>query len=334
MRKSLDNAILKALDLGQSSAAGKGGDFIPDPLANTFIGFVRDKNFARQLFTVVPMATQTRNYPKILGGAKVYHQRLQGGDARKTGYKTATLKLDAKKFMARIDASAESQEDANQDMDNLTRMQFTEGLAECEEQAFMVGDTNHATTETESEADETTWFVDDHRTAFDGLLTLALKSGGDASLDTKPATPVDAGTNEMSTTIVRKALYNLGKYGRTFSNLVLILNPWSVNQLMDDSKLVTLDKYGPNATIFTGEIGKLWGKITVINSAFMTSGYGVITHMGNPIIGDRRRIKLVNRYIEENDAYMYVISERLDFTVQYEGALCALKNLDLPDELS
>lgn len=331
MSKSLNDAIKKAL----STSAGSGGDFLPTPLATEFINHVYDQNFLRQAFTNVPMTTKTRDYPKILGGTKVYYQSTEGGAGNSTGLNTGTIRLEAKKFMARMDASEEVLEDAQNDMQSIIREHFASTLASAEEEAMIQGDTAHSpSTAVEANATPTTWFTKDHRFAFNGLLTLAGDIAGSLALDTRAANRVNASGADMATAIVRQAMFNLGKYGRVMSNLILILNPWSANQLLDDSKLVTLEKYGPNATIFTGEFGKLYGKVAVINSAYCTDGYGVITHKGNPVIGDRRRVRIKQTDYIQEDTKIYVITERMDFTVMYKGALCQIYNLDTPSTAS
>lgn len=331
MNKSLNDAIRKAL----STAAGTGGDFLPTPLATEFIKYVFDQNFLRQAFTVVPMISKTRDYPKILGGTKVYYQSTEGGTAQQTGLNTGTIRLEAKKFMARMDATEEVLEDAQQDMQTIIRDHFAATLAAAEEETMIQGDPAHSpTTATESLADETTWFNKDHRLAFQGLLTLSADISGSLASDTRAANRVNAHGLDMSTAIARQAMYNLGKYGRVMSNLILILNPWSANQLLDDQKLVTLEKYGPNATIFTGEFGKLYGKVAVINSAYCTDSYGVITHKGNPVIGDRRKVRIKQMDWIQEDTKIYVITERMDFTVMYKSALCQIYNLDTPSTAS
>ena len=103
MNKGLNDAIRKAL----STVAGSGGDFLPTPLAKQFIKYVFDLNFLRQAFTVVPMKSKTRDYPKIMGGTKVYYQATEGGTANLTGMSTGTVQLEAKKFMAQLIASEE-----------------------------------------------------------------------------------------------------------------------------------------------------------------------------------------------------------------------------------
>jgi hypothetical protein len=331
IKKSLVDAIKKAI----TTAASNGGDFLPQPLANYYIDMVREKNWCRQLFRTEPMSSKTKDIPKLLSGTKVYKQPTEATAGISTGIKTGSLQLLAKKFMATAEISNEVIEDAAFEIISIVKNDFAAALGSAEEEAMILGDPDHSpTTNTEADATDSTWFSKDPKLQFYGLLTLASDISGSLTDDTRAANRVNADGADMSTAIGRLAKYNLGKYGRNFNDLVLILNPWSCNQLLDDQKIVTLEKYGPNATIFSGEIGKLYGKLIVIESNFMTDGYGVITHQQNPIIGDRRLITLKSKDYIENDSQLYVITSRMDFNVQYKSALCQIYNLDTPSEES
>jgi len=329
---SLEDAIRKSM----TTAEGVGGDFLPEPLAVTYINLIRDKNVFRQIHRIIKMGTMTLDFPKILSGPKVYYESTElTQTAIETSVTTGTLRLTARKFMAQIKASEELFEDANQDMDSIIDEQFAAGMAEAEEETMLVGDRDHtATSPTEGAATEANWYTKDHRLAWNGLLTLAGDIVGTISAGNRAANRVDAAGAEMSTAILRQMLYNLGKYGRTMSNIVVYMNPWSANQLMDDSKLVTVDKYGPKATIHTGEFGKLYGKMTVINSDKVTDQYAVATHVANVVIGDRRKIKLKKEEIIENDARRVVISQRADMKVEHQDALVQCYDLDAPSDES
>lgn len=326
----LNQAIKKALN----TTAGSGGDFLPTPLATKFISYVRDKNFFRSTFPTTTMKTKTKDYPKVLGNTKVYYQPTEGGTANKTNMKTGTIQLSAKKFMAQIDMTEEVLEDAEGDFKSVVRNHFAEQLAAAEEEAMISGDASHATTSTESAATDTNWFENDHRLIFNGLLTLASDIAGVIENDTRAANRVNASGVDMSTAIGRQAMFNLGKYGRVMSDLILILNPWSANQLLDDTALKTIDKYGSKATIVSGEIGALYGKIKVINSPYCTDGYGVMTHKSNPLTGDRRKVRIKEDENISDDIRFFVITSRIDFTVLYKGALCQIYNLDTPSDAS
>lgn len=320
---SLQHAIMKAL----STTAGAGGDFLPTPLATDFIKWIRDRNFCRQLFRVVTMPNKTFDWPKILSAAKVYLES-EGGTATQTNITTGTVRLTAKKLMSQILATEELYEDANQDFDMIIRDHFAAAVAEAEEQSMILGDTTHtATSVSEAVATEADWFTKDNRLSWDGLLTL----GGRIA---SAAPRVNGGSAAMSTAIARQMMYNLGKYGRVMQDLVLFVNPWSANELLDDAKLVTIDKYGQNATIVTGEFGKLYGKARVINSAFVTDGYAVMTHRSNPVIGDRRKIKIKDEEVIQSDQRRTVVSVRMDFKVEHHEAICQAYSLNLPSDAS
>ncbi len=321
---TLGDALRKAM----STSAGAGGDFLPTPLADEFIDYVREMNVCRQLFRTVTMTSKTLDFPKILSAAKVYYQSTEAGEATETSFTTGTIRLTAKKFMSQMIVSEELYEDSNTNFQTVVRDQFANAVAEAEEEAMLVGDTTHTATAASDAASTTAnWFTKDHRLTWDGLYTLAGRVASSAPR-------VDAGGAAMSTALVRQAMFNMGKYGRVMQNLVVFLNPWSVNQLLDDSKLVTVDKYGPDATIHSGEFGKLYGKITVISSDYLPDGGGVITHVRNPVIGDRRLIKVKSEEVIQNDARRTVTSTRLDFKVEHHGALCQIYALEHPSSTS
>lgn len=327
----LNEALIKAL----STASGAGGDFLPTPLANEFIDLVREKTVFRQMFRTVFMPSKTYDFPKILSGPSVYYESNEGVEAIETNLTTGTNRLTARKFMAQMKASEELFEDASQDMSAIMRNHFAASMGEAEEETCLVGDRSHtATAVTPGAASAANWYTKEHKLAWNGILTLGGDIVGTLSAGNRAANRVNATGADMSTSLIRQLLYNLGKYGRTMSNIVLFVNPWSANQLLDDAKLVTLEKYGPKATIFTGEFGKIYGKITVISSDFVTDQYAIGTHIGNVIIGDRRLVKIKSEELISFDSRRIVISQRADMQVEYQDALCQIFGLDAPSTWS
>lgn len=333
MQMKLQDAInlVKAV----TTAAGTGGDFIPTPLALDFIRFIFDMNWMRQLFRVITMNAPTRDFPKILGQTKVYYQDVERGAALQTGVATGTVRLTARKLMAQIRASEEILEDSQNDMDAIIREHFATQLAAAEEEAFIAGDRDHTPlTAIEANATATTWFNKDHRLSVNGILKLAGDIAGSFANENRAGNRVNAAQSALVTSLIRQAMFNMGKYGREMANLILVVNPWSKNELLDDDKLVTVEKYGPKATIITGEFGRLYGKIRVIESAYMPFGFCVMTHMNNGYIGDRRKLRLRTDDEITTDERIYVITERVDFQVQYQPALVQIFNLLSPPTTS
>jgi len=312
-----------ALEKSQSTASGVGGDFLPLPLAKEFISLVTDKNWVRQICRVVPMGSMTLDFPKILSGPSVYYESGQNAQAIETTMTTGSIRLTAKKLFAQMKTSEELFEDAAFDMDTIIKDLFVNSMADEEEESFVIGDDAHtATAATVAAATAANWYTKDNRLIFDGLLTLASATGA--------ATSVNLGGNSFAATYVREAMYNLGVYARAFKDVIILLNPWSANELLDDAKIVTLEKYGPRATIFTGEIGKLYGQTTILTSPNLPDGSGVFFHRGNPLIGDRRLVRLRGEDVIEYDQRRIVLSSRLDFVVQYAAAVGKFFNADRP----
>tara|TARA_Y100000310_G_C20682655_1_gene816917 strand:+ start:1181 stop:2845 length:1665 start_codon:yes stop_codon:yes gene_type:complete len=139
---------------------------------------------------------------------------------------------------------------------------------------------------------------------------------------------------------IREAIFKMGLLGRERSDLILILNPVASNQLLQSDELMTLDKYGSNATILTGEVGSLFG-VKIIESSFLPSngvlvdgtttygqgGYGVLVHKPSLLLGDLRKVQVENERIIQNDAYRTVISERLAFGMERRTGAVAIGNI-------
>ncbi len=171
----------------------------------------------------------------------------------------------------------------------------------------------------------------------DGVVTVALDEGN--FVDMQQAS-FRGGTAYKA---IREAIFRLGLLGRDRGQLILILNPVASNQLLQSDELMTLDKYGSNATILTGEVGSLFG-VKIIESSFMPSagikttgsgdavwgkgGYGVLVHKPSLLLGDLRKVQVENERIIQNDAYRTVISERLAFGMERRNGAVAIGNIN------
>ena len=70
----------------------------------------------------------------------------------------------------------------------------------------------------------------------------------------------------------RNARKEMGKYGAvTTDDLVWLISPSTHIELLKLNQVLTYDKYGPNATIFSGEIGKLDGVPLIISPRIYTN---------------------------------------------------------------
>jgi len=321
--KQFKDLLRKAVTIGETPF-GRGASghiaqpFLPDPLAATFIDIVTEYNNFRKIFRSQPMTSRVKTIPKLLTGSKVYYQPSEASAARETSFTAGNIELVAKKLMSWMEISEETFEDSILDMRSLIRMVFARGMGEGEELAFLTGDVDHSSSATEPSGTPgytETWFNRDSRLAFDGLLTIGIESGVDYNVQ-----------GNCTVDVFRQGIYKLGRYGRQQPMLHTFLNPYSANQLLADDDLRTVDKYGPKATVLTGEIGELFNKWKITQTDYIPEGYGVTTHKDNVIIGDRRKIKFAEDAIIRNDSVEWAISERIAFEVEYDDAVLVMRN--------
>ena len=73
------------------------------------------------------------------------------------------------------------------------------------------------------------------------------------------------------------------------ADLVLFLSQAAYYGLLTDSDVTTVDKYGENATIRSGELGKLWGIPLIVSDAFeataTTKAQGILVNPSNYLVG-------------------------------------------------
>jgi hypothetical protein len=294
--------------------------FLPEPLAATFIDIVTEYNNFRKIFRSMKMNSATRTIPKLLTGTEVYYQPYEATAGEETNFTASSIQLVAKKLFSWLEISEETFEDGIVDMRTMIRMLFARGMGISEEKAFLTGDVDYPnTTAVKANATDTVWFNKDARLAFDGLLTIGRESGTRQTVN--GAATVD---------VFGEAIYRMGLYAKRMGDLVSFVNPWSANQLLRDDTLLTVDKYGSKATILSGEIGKIFGKWTIINSDYIPAGEAVSTVRDNVILGDRRMVKFQEDLAIKNDSQIWAISERVAMEVEYDEAVLYMHGLQKP----
>ncbi len=369
-----------------STDSGVGNTFLTEPLWGQFVELLTEQSFVRQVARSIPMDQPTMRIPAISTGLQVY-ATSEGSEADTTSMQADDFLLEAKKIMAQVVASAELYEDSVQNIEKIITDDFVRAIAQAEEQAFLLGRattpgskpqgsvkpassysastlgsieslTNmfnnafHATanfdysdwaTVSDMQSGSAKQLVSNSPlTICDGVVTTALDEGN--VIDMK-GTSFYGGNAYKA---IREAIYNLGLLGRNRNDLVLILNPVSANQLLQSDELLTLDKYGANATILTGEVGSLFG-VKIIESSFLPSngisvtdsgtgaenstqygkgGYGVLVHKPSLLLGDLRKVQVENERIIKNDAFRTVISERIAFGMERRSGAVVIGNMD------
>jgi hypothetical protein len=110
---------------------------------------------------------------------------------------------------------------------------------------------------------DTGWASDDPRKNFDGLRKSAAASG-----------KIDGAGVALSVALLRGNRKAMGKYGVKPTALAHILSINALIEILSDTALLTLEKYGPQATVLTGELGKV-DNIPVIVSEYVRADLNV-----------------------------------------------------------
>lgn len=136
----------------------------------------------------------------------------------------------------------------------------------------------------------------------------------------------------------RKLMGANGKYAVDPSRLVLIPDLAVVYKLLDLAEVVTVDKYGPAATILTGEMGKISGIPIVLTEDYPltdaagyieddpadnTKGSFLIVRRDGVRAGWRRHVKVTVGDLPYSDAHYIIATVRFDMQL-FDSEMAAL----------
>ena len=306
--------LSKALD---SATSAEGLEFIPTGFSRDLIDRVRIAAAVGQLFPEINMPTDPFKLP-ARAFARQNAVKLSESTADAASKATAKtpgtrqVTLDAQKLGVRVLWSLELDEDSIIAMAPFLRDEIIEGLAYGLETAYLNGDNSgtHMDNDTNggsADLAEKTWA---------GLRKHAQAN----SLTTDLAT--------FSTANLRVLRGSLGKYGADPRDLAWIVSVKGLIKMLGLAEVITVEKYGPLATIVTGQLASLDG-IPVVVSEHMrddVAATGVNT-VGGPntlsnlvlanrrawIRGVRRAPTIKTKEDIETDQLIAVVTWRGDF---------------------
>jgi len=224
-----------------STGGGSGDELVPTDLSSELQRrmYLSSDLAAVLLAREIKMPTQPYTYPLVTTRPTFYLESTENVAATATDPGTSSLSLDAKKLMGRTDFSYEVEEDAIVPVLALVQSLLGESAAEAYEDALINGDT----TGTHMDSDYET--VAKHAArAFKAWRKLALAGGIKVDLAT-------GGLNEANLRSMKKLM---GKYAIRSRDLVWVVGPLGKNDMEGITNVSTLEKYGPKATILTGEL--------------------------------------------------------------------------------
>jgi HK97 family phage prohead protease/HK97 family phage major capsid protein len=328
---------LRALD---STTATEGDEWVPTELSSMVIERINLPLRVAGLFPTITMPTQPYDIPgmavsRVRGGKAVE----QTADTGQTAFKKITpgtrkITLTAGKFAATMLVSKELEEDSLIPVMPFMQQEILDFLAADIEDCILNGDG------TGGHQDSDVTDADDPRRVFDGLRVQGLAQA---------ATRSDASSaSKMTVAILRAARAKMGKYGLDLGNLATVMGINSFYQLLDDTSVVTVDKFGSGATVLTGQLGAVDG-VPIIVSEYVrqnlnasgvydnvttTETYAVMVHRLGFLNGVRRQVS--TQWLRENyaeyDQDALLVTHRRAFAARYpiatEPTLCVIYNVD------
>ncbi len=315
-------ALRAAMD---STTAGEGDEWVPTELSSSFIERVNLPLRVAALFPLINMPTQPFDVP----ASGVTRRRLgkhaeQTADSGQTKFKAVTpgtrkVTLSAVKIAGRVLVSREAEEDSMVVMLPFIQQELQEYLAADIEDAIVNGDT------TATHMDSDVVDADDPRRIWNGLRDIAINglTGTDRSgSDTKIAAATLRANRKL-----------MGKYGVVPGQLAHVVSMAGYIDLLDDASVLTLEKYGPAATIIAGELARIDGAPIVvseymsdyqnasgvIDGVTQTQCSAITVNTGGFFRGQRRgvTVEILRELYAEADQDAVIASVRQDFKQRY-----------------
>lgn len=326
------------------AAAGTGATMLPTDTADEIIGIVYERNFMRSLFPAMPMSRRKVNVPKLSGSVNFHQQTLSmtdaGTAASESRHATDEITLELKTMIANIPIGNYLVAYGVEGLMAVLRDDIASRLAYNEQNLLINGDTTATGTpayrdNVNGEYDAVnnptgvSASVNDYLLLFDGLRKSAT------------ATSVSVG-GTFALSHLRTAIANLGVYADNRDDLAFIVPRNLEVQILGLTELQTVDKYGPQATVLSGEIGKIYG-IRVFGTGAIATNFNasgaydattmdktvaILTHIRSPLIGNptvaERRFSIGFHDEPTKDRFVLIPKQDIAFNVRYPEAICTL----------
>lgn len=258
-----------------STGVGTGDEWVPTGMASNLLDQIRLAVPTVNLFPVVQMPTNPFDYPIRSTPGRAYI-RSENTAVTEGTLSTAKRQIAAYTFANYQAFSDEASEDAIIAVAGEIRSDLIRALGEGLEEALVNGDSDGAN-HFDEDYDTASAGSRTFNASFSGLRRFAIVDGGGSN------STASGGGAFLTAATVAAALASMGKFGaQRTADLALLLNAESWLKLLTEanSPILTVDKYGPSATILTGELSRIYG-IPVFVSFGVEQRRNAVTTAGN-----------------------------------------------------
>lgn len=325
-----DSDLRKAMAVGNT---GYGAEWIPTGFSTQLLKTIELNLRVAALFNSIQMPTNPYKMPVQISNAEGY---LIAENTADSGTKiaastpgTTSPEFSAIKLAGRVLFSDEISEDAIINMRDFVIGELALSIARAQEQALINGHRTTTALHMDNQAAIKRFSNDTNaRRAFDGLRRLALINAGTTEKSFAGGDPTDA----LMGNVRQLAL----KYGVMPGDGAWIMGVNTyLKALFTLTNIVTLEKYGPGATVLSGELFKYSGAPVIVSeyleSDLNASGVydGITTnlsmllyaHRPSFMVGYRGGITLNSNLDIDTDQIILVAKRRMDFVDPYDATL-------------
>jgi len=269
-----------------STTSGSGDELLDTQEARALWDDVNLETSVAPLFNTVQMPSNPFQIPLQLGDVNWY-PGTESVSTKRTGLATARQTLTAYELAAEVPWSYDLDEDSVIAMMEELRRSLMRNAREVIDDVILNGDTTvtnninaDGATIANTDAGKGQWLL-----GFDGLLHLPLVD------NTSQATDHNAAVSDDMFNEVRS---KLGKYGVRPSETVYVTDVNTFIRALSVSNFRTLDKFGPQATLLTGQLGAVEGIPVIVSEQMaLADTDGKVTDAGNGT--NTGRLLIVNR---------------------------------------
>ena len=306
-----------------STVATSGDEWVPTLISAMYIDEYQLARVVADKFKEIPLASAPYDMPFKYGSTKA---RIIGENTAVTGnnFNTGKLTFTPTKFAEYYILPEELNEDSAVAIYEIGTSEVMESQRRAEEAAILNGDNDGTHIDSDTQAGA----ADLAEKAWKGLRRQAI------------ANSANGGTTNFSAAVIsdtnlRTMRQNMKKFGVVPTELLWIVDPVGLQQMMALSSVATLEKYGNQATVITGELARYQG-IPIVCSEYMRSDLnasgvydGVTTNrtalllvnLRRWFIGMRRPIRIkIMEDLPNQDRWLMASYQRKDFQGMAQSA--------------
>ena len=246
---------LKALGIAGGEV---GALWVPTAVSEAYVEEYNLERKVAGLFQEIKMPTNPYDFPVMSNGAVATKLGENTQKSSKDQFGATKITFRATTLSNQYELPEELTEDSAVDVMKLIREQLIIGQEKAMEIAILEGDTTSTHQHANSYFGAGVPASDSSERVFDGLRKRALAAELTVDCGGKPL-------NESQATLVRR---KMGKYGINPAELAWIAGVNVYNEFMQLDDVRTLEQYGPQAPVLSGELGKYEG-IPIIVSEYM-----------------------------------------------------------------